>query len=195
METDDTRKIILTCRCGQRMLAPVALIGREGLCPSCGERIRITEEGAPQPEKPPRRAGLFRKNVRRVITRNVTQDAKRRFDEAEDLYRASRYAEALRILDDLAKEHPASPDIESAREQCLRMMSQYSLPAGASARAPLDPTQLNIETVRQVVLEKLLRSPREEIQLQAADIALRILNAETPASPEEANPPDERADS
>jgi uncharacterized Zn finger protein (UPF0148 family) len=156
------------------MLVPVSVIGKTGLCPSCGERIKVTPEDAEADEER-RRNRQLRQKAFRGRFRDVSEDAKRQFEQAVHLYYAKHYGEALAIFDSLVKEYPGNADVESAREQCLRMMTRYALSEGSATHSPQDGAELNLETVKRVVLEKMLHGSREEIQLQAAELACRLL--------------------
>lgn len=172
------RKLILTCdSCGQRMQVPRSALGRTGLCPSCGASVRInndttTAAAPPQKGTLPNRASWWREGGK------TNDDAKRRFGEAVDLYYSGRFAEALAIFNGLSRDFPDNPDIQNGRVQCERALKR----PGAGRRLALeDQSQrlkdavLDTDTVKRVVLEKLVAGETEAIQLQAADIAARIL--------------------
>lgn len=183
------RKLILSCACGQRMQVPRSAIGRTGLCPSCGAAVPITAEnttqasvrGAGPDTAPPTGAS---KNAWSGARRSPTEDAKRKFGEAVDLYYRRHYAEALAIFNGLAQQFPDNSEIERGRDQCLAALrgaggyhgsvshDQYlSLPGGGTETNG----QLDESTVRRVILDKLLHSVSEPVQLQAAELACKLL--------------------
>lgn len=183
------RKLILSCACGQRMQVPRSAIGRTGLCPSCGAAVPITAEnttqasvrGAGPDTAPPTGAS---KSAWSGARRTPTEDAKRKFGEAVDLYYRRHYAEALAIFNGLAQQFPGNSEIERGRDQCLAALrgaggyegafsqDRYlSLPGGGA-----EPNgQLDESTVRRVILERLLHSVSEQVQLQAAELACKLL--------------------
>jgi len=107
--------------------------------------------------------------------REPSEDAKRRFGEAVDLYHQQRYAEALAIFDSLAKQFPDNPNIETGRLQCLNAIKRPAALPPAGGVKLLEGAKLDEETVKRVVLEKLLSGATDSVQLQAADIAVQIL--------------------
>ena len=172
------RKLILTCgSCGQRMQVPRSAIGRTGLCPACGTTVRINSDNTTTAG--PARKGMFTGGTSWWRgAGKANDDAKRRFGEAVDLYYSGRFAEALAIFNGLARDYPGNPDIQNGRVQCERALRH----PGAGRRLALeDKTEkvkgavLDRETVERIVLEKLVAGESEAIQLQAADIAARIL--------------------
>lgn len=189
------RKLIVTCQCGQRMQVPRSAVGKTGLCPTCGQMVTISNDNAAP-------TGAGPKGPRPLSSRQVwwqgrvapPEDAKRKFGEAVDLYYAGRYGEALAIFDALAKQFPDNPDIENGRTQCMAALRRPPMAiedrTGGSAAAPLRDGKLDEETVRRVILEKLLHGATESVQLQAAELAARLLgmfpNGHKPA---EAEPP------
>ena len=122
----------------------------------------------------------------------ANDDAKRRFGEAVDLYYSGRFAEALAIFNGLARDFPQNPDIQNGRIQCERALKR----PGAGRRLALEDKSeklkdavLDKETVKRIVLEKLVAGSSDAIQLQAAAIAAKILGmydgAESDASGDE----------
>ncbi len=181
------KKIILTCdSCGQRMLVPRSAIGRTGLCPACGTTVHINSDNTST-------AGPARKGAFAGATSwwrgagKANNDAKRQFGEAVDLYYLGRFAEALALFNVLARNFPGNPDIERGRIQCERALRN----PGVGRRLALEDQSeqikdaaLDRETVERIVLEKLLSGGSEAVQLQAADIAARILGLYDGASTE-----------
>jgi len=170
------RKLVVTCQCGQRMQVPRSAIGKTGMCPTCGQTVLITAENT-RPITPPQRGRLFGlKNT--SWWRGATEppeDAKRRFGQAVDLYCSQRYAEAMAIFNSLAKQFPGNPDIENGRAQCIAALKRPpALALEDKSPGHVDPT-LDEATVKDVVLEKLIHGSSETIQLQAAELACRML--------------------
>jgi hypothetical protein len=175
------RKLILTCECGQRMQVPRSAIGKLGMCPQCNRTIRITgaNTAGPGAQALSTERNLGGKRTWWTGSRQghePSEEDKRRFGEAVDLYYGGRYAEALAIFDELARLYPGSNDIEAGRRQCTAALSRGpKAPRGGERPALPDGAALDEETVRRVVLEKLLAADDEAVQLQAADIACRML--------------------
>lgn len=183
------RKLILNCSCGQRMQVPRSAIGRTGLCPSCGAAVPITAENTTQasvrgagPDTAPPTGGAG--GAWSGARQSPTEDAKRKFGEAVDLYYRRHYAEALAIFNGLARQFPGNSEIERGRDQCLAALrggggyqgassleSYLSLPGGGAE----SNGQLDESTVRQVILDKMLHSVSEPVQLQAAELACKLL--------------------
>lgn len=173
------RKLVVTCQCGQRMQVPRSAVGKTGLCPSCGQSVTISNDNA-APTGP---AGGRPLNARQVWWNGQNaappEDARRKFGEAVDLYYNARYAEALAIFNALARQFPGNPDIENGRSQCMsalrrpRMALEHQ--GGAVQNARLDE-----DTVRRVVLHKMLHGASETVQLQAAELAARLLGLLSP---------------
>lgn len=172
------RKLILTCgTCGQRMQVPRSAIGRTGLCPACGATVRINSDNTTTAA--PKRKGVFRGGANWWQgSGKANDDAKRRFGEAVDLYYSGRFAEALAIFNGLARDFPNNADIQNGRIQCEKALRR----PGAGRRLALEDKSerlkdavLDRETVERVVLEKLVAGESDAIQLQAAEIAAKIL--------------------
>ena len=187
------RKLVLTCdSCGQRMQVPRSAIGRTGMCPSCGATIKIRAHNTTT-TSPAKRGGMLSGggNWWRGSGTQPTEDAKRKFGEAVDLFYGGRYAESLAIFDALVQQFPGNPDIENGRQQCLQALrkpqqtfaledntGRPNVGGGNSAFSGISAGRegrLDKETVRRIVIEKMLRSPNEAVQLQAADLAARLL--------------------
>lgn len=170
------RKLVVTCQCGQRMQVPRSAIGKTGMCPTCGQAVVISNDNS-RPVAETQRGRLFGlKNTSWWRgSAEPPEDAKRRFGQAVDLYCTQRYAEALAIFNSLAKQFPGNPDIENGRAQCIAALKRppalaLENKAGAGAEAKLDEP-----TVRNVVLDKLTRGSTEAVQLQAAELACKML--------------------
>ena len=181
------RKLTLTCACGQRMLVPRSAVGKMGMCPSCGKHIHIGPDRVdPQP-------GRFRSGfLRRELTRGqrgasmASEEAKQRFGQAVDLFYAKRYAEALSLFDTLAKEFPGNPEVQSGRAQCLQFLNRLTFSGAEARRALPDGAELDIDTVKRVVLDLLLHGARDEVRLQAAELASKLLGIGADQSKESA---------
>ncbi|MCP4641827.1 MAG: hypothetical protein GY851_15395 [bacterium] len=138
------RRLIVTCECGERMKVPRSAIGKTGMCPTCGRRLRISNDNSHSAAS----ASRVREPVRTASTEGgrggpggfgaATPDAKERFGKAVDLYFCKRYGEALAILSSLVRQLPDDPDVECARTLCLkalRIPTRLALPGG-SVSAP-----------------------------------------------------------
>lgn len=128
----------------------------------------------------------------------VPSDAKRRFAEAVDLYFSQRFAQALSIFESLAEEFPDNADIISGRQMCMTALRNRQQPAlehhpGSSANlpAPLDartgepprrlapptepiPDSVVEDTLKHVLIEKMLNGSDDRVQLRAAELAIRV---------------------
>ena len=175
------RKLLVRCTCGQEMQVPRSAFGKSGMCSSCGSTVRIGSDNT-RPFAPANPAGRGTAgamggagrafNWRRIA--GPSEGAKQQFGKAVDLYTSHRYAEALAIFDSLAREFPDNPEIDQARRQCLSAMNRSTLPP------PVEPVgtaagKLDEHTVKQVLLTKMLRGATDSIQLQAAELAARML--------------------
>jgi len=193
------RKLIHPCQCGQRMQVPRSAIGRTGMCPSCGATLRIRADNA-QVETPGQsKRGLITAESHMRSSMNgggPPENAKRRFARAVDLYCEHRHAESLAVFNELVREFPGNSDIESGRVKCMAALHRTS-PLALEDLSTMDGSELNEDTVRKVVLQKLLKSPREDVQLQAAALAVKILGMDvhTPESASKADSNSEPADS
>ena len=127
-------------------------------------------------------------------------EAKRRFAEAVDLYFSRRYAQALSIFQVLAEEFPDNEDIRTGRDMCITALhtqpqtgidshavdgadaSSDNGRAGARLRgqlalpAPGEPiTEIMVEeTLKRVLIEKMLSGSSDEVQLRAAELAVQV---------------------
>jgi hypothetical protein len=173
------RKLIVTCECGQRMQVPRSAVGRKGMCPTCGTTLTITGDNAmPAPAAAAGRRFDLKQDWFRKQGRgrgNAPDDAKRRFGQAVDLYYSGRYGEALAIFNDLVRQFPGNPDIVQGRNQCMQALRRSSPLALEDQTQQVDLSQLNAENVKKVVLDKMLRGSTEMVQLQAAELAARLL--------------------
>lgn len=185
-------KLSLTCACGQDMLVPESALGKVGLCPSCGVEIPIGTDNT-RPYEPPRPTGGRLLSLQhRATPRDPDQQEQswRRFAEAVDLYNDRHYAEALTLLNTLQEEFPGNPHIQTAREQCLRALQRSATALQVYDGQQIEDVRLSPELVKSVVLEKMLNSKDESVQLQAAQLAAHLLGMFQPATPptQEATP-------
>lgn len=49
----DTAKLLIVCTCGQKMKVPAEALGKTATCVRCGERVKITADGANAPDPIP----------------------------------------------------------------------------------------------------------------------------------------------
>jgi hypothetical protein len=158
------------------MQVPRSAIGKTGMCPTCGQTVLITADNT-RPVTPPQRGRLFGlKNTSWWRgAAEPPEDSKRRFGQAVDLYCSQRYAEALAIFNSLAKQFPGNPDIENGRAQCINALKRPPALALEDKSSPRPDARLEESTVKEIVLEKLINGSNETIQLQAAELACRML--------------------
>lgn len=171
------RKFTLVCRCGQRLRARNSEIGKTGMCPSCGKTLNITSKNTGQKSRSwagKRKRPAPPRGEKATIP---TEEAMQRFGRALDLFREARYAEALSIFNSLARDYPGNANIESGRDRCLSVLNCSSLPGAEGQRLLPESAELNTETVKRVVLDLLLHASSEEVRIQAAALAYKILNA------------------
>lgn len=174
------------------MQVPRSAIGRMGMCPTCGATIKIRSTNTETTGKPTNSLlSGSRSSWWRGSGAQPTEDAKRKFGEAVDLYYTGRYAESLAIFDALIQQFPGNPDIENGRLQCLNALRKgnrtYALDDKSGAVGSMYASgDLDEKTIRRIVTDKMLRGESEAVQLQAADIAARLLGLYGKASGTEA---------
>ncbi len=180
------RKVFLQCEaCGQRMQVSRSAIGKKGMCPRCGKAIPITSQNTTpfypnrEPEQPVN-GGAPGSSRWKSRLFGPSDDAKQRFGMGVDLFCSGRYGEALAIFDSLARQFPSNPDIQSAREQCTKARNRTAIPLpGPESPSTQYAKNLDATSVKEAVLEKLMSkmqySASETIQLQAAELLLRLL--------------------
>lgn len=188
------RKLIVTCECGQRLRVPYSALGRMGMCAACGRKMRISSDNARRdiPNANAEAGQTFRGSAdyRSYQSEQPTQADKERFGRAVDLYAARQYGEALAMFDELAQQFPNNLEIEQARQECLKALRGSPPALGYAEReTPREKpeytrTDLTIETIREVVLDKLLNGTSDAVQLEAARIAFEYLDL-TPVEPTE----------
>lgn len=179
------------------MSVPESAIGRNGLCPACGAEIAITREKAQAAaatgvsSAQPRRGGglLARRNALQVSHDNGNrEEAWRKFASAVDLYNGRRYAEAMTLLNALQQAYPGNPSINAAQQQCAEALKEAASPVFNYGGAQISEEVLSEDLVKGVILKKMLQGSTEEIQLQAAELAARVLGLiETAPRPEPPN--------
>jgi len=185
----------LTCACGEQMLVPESAIGRKGMCPACGADVSLDrsklQRYAPPAVARERSGGLLRRNQHQkaVANNEPREESWRKFAHAVDLYNQRRYAEALTLLSALQQAYPGNASIDAAQAQCAEALREATSPTlGYDGRA-VDEQVLNEDLVRSVVLNKLLNGTTEAIQLQAAELAARMLGMLRPDTEPVADPP------
>lgn len=168
------RKILVTCECGQQMKTPRSSLGKMGTCLGCGRTMRITAGNTDPLPRSEKRDVPFGQASPGAPVSDRTDDARRHFGQAVDLYRTKRYAEALAVFDELAREYPGNPEIAHSREECIKAMRSTALLPAPGTRL-LAQSDLDERTVRRIILDKLLNAPSDEIQLHAAELACKYL--------------------
>ncbi len=185
------RVLVVTCECGERMKAPAWALGKRGVCPECGAKFRVTKnntEGAPvqqsvrrRREAAPGRFEDFAPTRTSSKPKARSPEAKERFARAADLYFNKKYAQALAIFLSLGEDLPGSPEIEQARGLCMKALQAPPpmLPAPEQALeadlARVSDADLDQSTVKKLILDKMLNSPSEMVQLRAAELASRLV--------------------
>jgi len=169
------RKLILVCECGERMHVPRSALGKTGLCPSCARPIPIRADntfttGSDETAATPQTA-----SAGRTPSNMPTEDDKRLFGEAVDLYFAKRYGEAMALFNVLDGRYPGNSEIEKGRMLCLKALQNQRTLALEDKRRRLNGKALNEDTVRRFVLDIMLNGSSETVQLQAAELACRML--------------------
>lgn len=167
------RRLVITCECGQKLQAPRSYLGKRVQCPKCGHISRLSSDETTLPGPTLRERVFGGKEAGWGPGAGPTESAKQRFGAAFDLFSRQQYAEALAIFEALAEDYPGHPDIIEMRAHCLRVMNRSALPGPGGGLLSLE--QFNADTVRQVILEKLLHGKTDDIQLQAAELACRVL--------------------
>jgi len=171
------RKLLVTCECGQRLQVPYSALGKTGACATCGRTIQILPENARREPLQSSSHGGNSSDTHWQQTASIGDEARTLFGKAVDLFNSQRYAEALAIFDSFAQRFPGNPDIEQARLQCLNGLRRSRI-TGPTMDS-IHGVELNADTVKQIILEKLLYGPTPAIQLQAAHIACQILGLYT----------------
>lgn len=170
------RKLFITCSCGQQMQVPRSAIGKMGQCPTCGEKIPITRETTSR-TRPASVAKGSPNRSRWGSHGGPSIEAKQRFGRAVDLYCAGKYGEALVIFDALRQEFPDSLEIDKARQQCIeaRNRDPLNLPGPAEGQVMGDELDdRTLQSMRRIVVEKMLHGESDAVQLQAAELVARM---------------------
>lgn len=187
------RKLIVTCECGAKMYVPHTSIGKRGICSGCGRTVAINANNtAAVSNKSSARFFGAKQFWNRVSGQQPggggggagepPEDAKRKFGEAVDLFYQQRYAEALAIFDILARQFPGNPNIDNGRQQCLSALKRPHTLAIEDKGPKKDEPQFDQETVKRIILEKMISGSTEAVQLQAAELACRVLGLFHPPS-------------
>ncbi len=130
-------------------------------------------------------------------------DAKRRFAEAVDLYFSQQYAQALSLFQSLSLEFPDNPDVSTGRTMCMnalkngpratledRRSGERQLPAPDASHGdrkgttrsglplpaldePITATMAE-DAMKRVLMEKMLNGSSDEVQLRAAELAMKV---------------------
>lgn len=171
------RKLILVCECGERMQVPRSALGKTGLCPSCGRGIPIRADNtmASNANVSFGSMGRSAETTTKPFRSGPSDEDKRRFGEAVDLYFAKRYAEALAIFDTLRERYPNNEEIETGRTLCMKAIQTRPVLALEHQRQNLNGQTLNLETVQTYILDLMINGSTDEIRLHAAELACRIL--------------------
>lgn len=157
------------------MQVPRSALGKTGLCPACARPIPIR----PDNTTPAPAAGAF-SPLKTGYSGDAectgpTDDDKRKFGEAVDLYFAKRYGEALSVFSALLERHPGNPEIETGRALCLKSLQTRPVLALEDKRGRLDESALDQDFVKRLVMHLMVNGSTEEIQLKAAELACRML--------------------
>ena len=168
------RKLLLTCSCKQDIQVPRSALGTIGKCPACGGRLEITAHTTRPLPKNHDKSKRDWKILGGSGGFTPPEDARQRFGQAVDLYYAKRHAEALAVFDALASEFPGNPDIQAGREQCLIAMKRPALGTPDPTNL-IEQTEITEETVKRIILDKLLNAESEAVQLHAAELAMKLL--------------------
>ncbi|MCL4219455.1 MAG: hypothetical protein KJ052_20940, partial [Candidatus Hydrogenedentes bacterium] len=109
------------------------------------------------------------------VTPEQRQQGQQRFAEAVDYYFAKQYAEALAIFNELAQQFPGNAEIAKSRAQCVKALRKPPTLALEDRSRRLGGVSLDADTVRTVILDKMLHGATETVQLQAAELACKLL--------------------
>jgi len=179
------RKLLVTCMCGERIQVPRSALGRTGLCPSCDRALKISTDNA-SPMQSANASANGDENIR-IPTQEVTDDdAKLTFGKAVDHYYAGELAQALVLLSRLTEVYPHREEIMRARALCTNAIRQATpLPPQPTTHLleseneedsmPTDSRELNSDSVRKFILHKMLHGETELAQIQAAELAGRMV--------------------
>ena len=168
------------------MRVPRSALGKTGLCPACGRAIVVRADNT-SPSQPGVVPNLTGKSGETEAAPIPANDDKARFARAVDLYAHRRYAESFVILDMLLNRYPGNPEVENARSLCLRALHSRNLESPEQRKKRLGAGQLDAEFVRSFLLDIMLNGSSERAQLEATELACRILGllpGSRPALPE-----------
>ncbi|MBI2425864.1 MAG: hypothetical protein HYV27_23770 [Candidatus Hydrogenedentes bacterium] len=162
------------------MKVPRSAIGKMGMCPACGKKIPIGRSSENGKAKAAPFNDPWNGETSRKWQKGAAPDeaAKREFGRAADLYCEGRFGEALAIFDALARRFPDSPEIQSARSQCVAGRNRKPIELPEPGPDQVLGSEFNDETrrlVKQVLMDKMLHAASESVQVQAAEVIGRML--------------------
>lgn len=181
------QRLIVVCQCGERIRVPRNAIGRTGLCPGCGRRLRVRSDntvpfrpatyGFDRPARNTQRQAAHEAPLLpQVAYPRPAESDKLLFGKGVDLYISGKYGEALALFSSLLQRHPDNEDIYTARQLCAKGLR--ALPFEHRNLRPErlgEPQRLDAKFVHSFVLNMMMNGASENVQLQAAELACRIL--------------------
>ena len=179
------RKLLVTCMCGERIQVPRSALGRTGLCPSCGRALKISSDNA-SPMQSGNAYAAPNTNVRIPAPESTIEDAQLTFGKAVDHYYAGEIAQALVLFSRLRALYPDREEIIRARSLCAKAIRQATpLPPqppthlldapNTDEPSPDDTADLTPDSIRKFILHKMLHGETELAQIQAAELAGRMV--------------------
>ncbi len=171
--------------CGERIQVPRSALGRTGLCPACGRALKISTDNA-SPMQAANASAAGNADVKIPSPESTIDDAQLTFGKAVDHYYAGEVAQALVLFSRLHARYPDREEIQRARSLCANAIRQATpLPPQPSTRLlesavdeksqPAPANELTATTVRKFILHKMLHAETELAQIQAAEIAGRMV--------------------
>lgn len=176
------QRLIVVCECGERIQVPRSAIGRTGLCPGCGRRVRVRGDNT-VPFRPavygfdgPVRAGRQQESEPQMPCGAPPEDDKLLFGKGVDLYMEGHYGQALALFSSLLQRYPGSTEIQTARQLCAKGLRALPFkPRDTKPERLGEPEKLDAEFVHKFVLDMMMNGASENVQLQAAELACRML--------------------
>lgn len=179
------RKLLVTCMCGERIQVPRSALGRTGLCPSCGRALKISSDNA-APMQSGNASATPHENVRIPGPETTVEDAQLTFGKAVDHYYAGEIAQALVLFSRLRTLYPDREEIVRARTLCANAIrhatplppqpsTQLLEASNADEPSPDEAADLTPATIRKFILHKMLHGETELAQIQAAELAGRMV--------------------